>query len=408
MQKNKPTGIAAAVMLALSASTAVRAETDPYTLAVQETVTHDTNVFRAPDGNGEVPHDWISTTSVIAGLDQPISRQRLKLNGEFDLNRFKNQHALDSTAHSLTGELDWSTIGDLSGELGASQSRQLYRSALDNGDTVTTEANLQTISQAYLRAHMGVVTRWTVNAGTSWFDRTFSVPQYAYNDLRHTDVNLGTTFRDTPDLALSLMGRHTSGSYHNLNDDYSRNDFTLGVNYAPTGATTVNASAGLSRETHTLASQRDHRDWIANLQWRWVPAGRTVLTVSAIRDNDTGASDQPFFFTSIVDTDARIRTAFSSSLQYEVSAKIRATASLGYTHRSLDSSLAIPGLPAQPQHGADRLYTAGLGLDWQPTRAVDLSCNASRERRGTSGQVQGLTYAYSVTTVACTGQFAFN
>jgi hypothetical protein len=406
---------ALAVAAALALACPAGAATDPYTLAVQETLSHDSNVYRVSNTASNQPTDWISTTSLIGSVDQRIGRERLKLDGEFDVNRFKDQHQLNSTSHTLSGEFDWATIERLSGEVGFSNSKQLYRFALDDG-SATFAANLQTINQGFAKARVGVVTDWTVNAGVNVYDRSFSAPQYRFNDLRHHDAALGITWRDTPDLSLSFTVRRTVGEYPNVTDSsnvsgdtYGRNDFTLGTVYTPTGASTLHASFGTARESHSVAFQRDSRRWTANAGWQWQATGHTQLNLSFVRDNDTGSSEESFFGLPVVNTDARNRTAWNGSVAYALSSKVNLTASGGYTVRQLDSALALGGSSQGGSKVSDRLYAASLGVEWRPSRAVDLSCSGSRERRVLLGAATStLTYSYGAVVMSCTGQFAFN
>src|SRR5450631_4768822 len=57
---------------------------NPYYVGVSQGFTHDSNVFRIPSG----PSDNFSTTSLLGGFDQPISRQRIFGSGSVSLNRY--------------------------------------------------------------------------------------------------------------------------------------------------------------------------------------------------------------------------------------------------------------------------------------------------------------------------------
>ena len=53
---------------------AVRAdEPNPYYIGLSETLAHDSNIYRIPGG----PGDSYSSTALLGGFDQSISRQRL-------------------------------------------------------------------------------------------------------------------------------------------------------------------------------------------------------------------------------------------------------------------------------------------------------------------------------------------
>lgn len=392
-------------VLAAAFLPAAHADSDPWSVSAQETVSHDSNVFRSP--GPDRPSDWISTTSLIGALDQPLGRQRLKLDGELDIDRFKRQHQLDSNAHSLAGELDWETIGHLSGDLGYSDARQLYRYNTDAGGTVLTSRNLQTTDAGFFHARLGVVTDWTLEAGGNTYKRSFSNTAFRYNDQVRRDASLGLVWRDTPDLSINLTGRRTVGKYTYLGDNFDRNDLSLGVRYAPTGASTFNASLGTARESHSLAYQRDTHLLTARLAWHWEPTGRTKLDLAFLRDNDTGSSESTFIVFPVVDTDARLRTAWSGGLSYALTSKIDVTATGTYANRQLDGSESLLG-QVNTFQGSDRLWAAALNVAWHVNRGVDLSCGAARERRGVAGNPPpGTTYTYGAVVLNCSGRVTF-
>jgi hypothetical protein len=390
----------------------------PWSIGALETVTHDSNIFRLADGVAPPSPgsrgDWISMTGLIGTLDQPIGRERLKANAEFDWNAFKDNKDLNSSAHSLSIEGDWATIDRLSGELGYSNSAQLYRYNL-SVDQPFTGKNTQTINAGFARFHLGVVTRWTFDAIFNGYDLSYSADPYEPRDLRRWDGSLGATYQSSADLRLTLSDRYTKGEYPNYidpetgtlaPDHFTRNDINLGVTYAATGASTFRARVGLAHENHSQLTSRSFDVWSADGQWTWKATGRTQLTLDFLRDNDTGATDVSLFTGS--NADARNRTALSALLDYEIGAKTQLHGTATYAHRDLDSSFAnTPDLNAR---ASDNLWSLGIGFDWLPTRTTRLGCTISRERRTTSGDtdVVTITYPYSATVGTCTGQITFD
>lgn len=389
---------------------------NPYTLGVYETVTRDSNVFRAPDG-GPAPSDWIYTTGLIGSLDQPIGRERLKASGEFDYNKFRSQSQLDSTAHTLSIEGDWATIDRLSGEVGYNDSSQLYRYSLDSSQPFTARNTLDTRS-AFARFHLGVVTKLTFDAAITGQRQDYSADVYRYRDQHRWAAQGGVAYQSSADLRTSLTFRHTRGQYPNYlqaidasgnlvesPDDFTRNDVILGVVYNASGASRFNFNVSRAQESHSVITTRSFHTWAADGQWIWTPTGRTQLSLDFLRDDDTGGNEVAG--TPLTSTDARRRTSITGKLRYEVSAKILLNATGSYTKRELDSAFAE--LPDADARGGDRVYQAGLGLTYLPTRSVQLGCTVSKEQRTVRGEsVAVVTYPYHDTLWACTGQFAFN
>jgi hypothetical protein len=390
---------------------------NPWSLGVLETVAHDSNVFRVQDGVALTPpamrSDWISTTGLIGALDQPLGRERLKANAELDWNAFRDNKQLNSTAHSLSIEGDWATIEHLSGEVGYSNSAQLYRYNLSVNQQVT-ELNTQTTNAAFARFHLGVVTRWTFDAIFNGLDLGYSADPYKPRDLRRWDGSLGATYQASADMRLTLSDRYTKGEYPNYTvsgdypdtvtpDHFTRNDINLGLTLAATGASTLRARVSLAHENHSVIDSRSFDAWSADGQWTWTPTGRTQLTLDFLRDNDTGSTESSLFSSN---ADARNRTAISATVGYELTGKTKLHASGTYAHRDLDSSFT--GSPDSTLRGTDDLWNAGIGFDYFPTRTSQIGCTISRERRRTGGDALSITYPYSATVGSCTGQLSFD
>jgi len=412
-----PTCVAAGALLAAPTFAAAE-DPNPYTLGVLETVTHDSNVFRAPSGT-PIASDWIYTTGIVGTVDQPIGRERLKANAEFDYNKFGKQSQLDSTAHSVDIEGDWATVGRLSGEVGYSDSSQLYRYSLDVNTPLTARNTLDTRS-GFARFHLGVVTKLTFDVALTGQQQEYSADIYRYRDQNRWAGQAGIAYQSSPDLRTSLSFRHTRGDYpHYLQaldasgalvstpDHFTRNDVILGLSYNATGASTFNVNLSRAQEEHSVITNRSFHTWAADGRWTWTPTGRTQFSLDFLRDDDTGGEDTSFLGVPLTSTDARRRTMVSGRISYEVSAKIQLTATGAYTKRDLDT--AFSELPQADVRGSDRLYQAGLGLNYLPTRNIRLGCNVSKEQRTVRGDAGSVvTYPYEDMLWSCTGQFAFN
>jgi hypothetical protein len=98
----------------------VWAEASPYTLGASQTVTYDSNLLRLSNGqavpDGYSRADTVYTTALIAGLDQPIGRQRVYANATLRANRLSKNRIYDNEGYALAGGLDWSTVNRPAGQ----------------------------------------------------------------------------------------------------------------------------------------------------------------------------------------------------------------------------------------------------------------------------------------------------
>ena len=153
--KNRPVARAAGRLCALSFAALVamsahaQEEPSPYFIGLRQVLTHDSNVFRVNDG----PSDSYSTTSLLGGFDQKISRQRVYLNANIGRNLYRNQTALNNTSYGVNTGWDWQTIEKLSGTLSAG----LNRALASQTDSSTIPQN---VSNKVTTQHYGATARW--------------------------------------------------------------------------------------------------------------------------------------------------------------------------------------------------------------------------------------------------------
>ena len=102
-------------------SAGAAAQTSPWYLGASLALTHEDNVYRLPDGvatpAGVSKADTITTASLLAGLDQPIGRQRLYGTASLRDNRFDRNRVLDNQGYALRAGLDWATGERIAGTL---------------------------------------------------------------------------------------------------------------------------------------------------------------------------------------------------------------------------------------------------------------------------------------------------
>jgi len=110
---------------------------NPWYFGVSETLTHDTNIFRVPNGTS----GNISSTSLNGGIYQPFGRQRLSAAGTVSYNKYFGESSLDNTSYDLRGNFDWETVGHLSGNVGLAFGQTLSAPVIGAGVAPTEQRN---------------------------------------------------------------------------------------------------------------------------------------------------------------------------------------------------------------------------------------------------------------------------
>lgn len=406
-----------ALALAAAATCAgtAHAETGPYAVGVSETLSQESNPLRTRDALAQ--SEVISTTSLDFLIDQPIGRQKFKANAQLSAQRFSDTKAWDNNPYRLGAELDWSTVDRWEGELGFDTGRELYRY---DQNAATPQENQQRSTRAWLRARVGVITTWTFEAGLTAYERDLSLAAFDRLDQKQWAGEAGLRYRYSPDLDARVMLRHTDGEYPRFSalgaDEFRRNDVEFSARWAASGASTLNARFSFGTESHTQQDIRGGDIWAGALTWLWLPTGKLALSTTLQRDSDIGSSR----FAASTDTstgstggtgtgsvgldqitDASVSTSLALAAKWAATSKIALDASARYVRRTLENT----STSGSSQRGNDATTILSLGAMYSPTRAIDLGCKLSRERRNTPADSLSLSYPYGNTVVSCSGQF---
>ncbi len=244
--------ISGAVLAALAlCSTSVRAqdtsEPNPYYIGAAQAFSHDSNVFRAQDGESDI----ISSTSLLAGLDQPLGRGRVAADLTYTINRFQDQDQLNNNEYNARGRLDWATIERISGDFRAYDRSSLNRYDLESPEGITFK-DMVRISGVAAQARIGVVTRWTFDGGAAYDQTRHSASQEENRNLRQGTINGGIRYRPHDLFNVRLGLRYSEGRYYNygvdpttggdIEDKVDRDDIDLSVFWQPTGNSSLNAA----------------------------------------------------------------------------------------------------------------------------------------------------------------------
>lgn len=397
----------ALVALCVCTAAAATAQTRPWTLSASQEFSHDTNVYRLADGvapaGGLRRGDTLSTTTLAAGLDQRIGRQRLLGEAALRLLRYSDNGRLDHEGHTLAAAWEWETVERLSGTLRAGSTRSLrpYDSLVLPG---ATARNLETTDELAVVARLGGTGRASLEAALGSRRVDYSDPAFASAELRADTLALGGRWRPGGAGVYGVAWRHTWGRYPVLGDRYHVDALDLSAESAPTGASRLYLRLSPTRARHDAATERDFSGLTAAAQWRWQAGARLALTLRAVRDlgqdaylERYGGDGSAAAMRGSVD-DSTVLTRVVLEGAYAYSDKTQLSASLGTTRREL--TRLAPGQTVALE-GRDTTAAATLGLRWSPTRHAALGCEAGLERRTARGALSG---PYGTSTLACSAR----
>jgi hypothetical protein len=397
-------------------SPAALAETSPWYVGAAERLSHESNLYRVDTRTALGPlsrSDTVSSTSLVAGLDQPLGRQRLFGSATLSVNRYRNNDYLNDNSYALSGGLDWSSIERLSGNVSLVASRNQRSFNVDSGPGVPeTRKNNESVEQLDTTVRVGEVTRLTLEATLGHRRVGYSAAEYAGSQYQQNRGSLGLRLRPgiaTFGAALSVADSHyetlpAQAATGQAAEQVRRSSLDLSVNWPASGASNVYARLSPTRATYSEFTQRDFSGLTGALRWNWAPTGKLSLDTRFVHDISQDSNFETFGGPTVTGTSniGRISTELRFTLGYEITAKTALTATLGTTHRRLEQTANVAGLSVVTAAGSDDTNTLSIGLRWVPQRSLQMGCSVAREQRSATGR---LTQAYRANTANCYGQF---
>ena len=400
----------AAALAAVASGGAWADEPSPYYIGATASLTHDSNVYRTPDGRG----DTYGGVGLVAGFDQSINRQRIYADLSVRNNRYAREKTLDNVSYGLNAGWDWATIEKLSGSvsIGASQGLASYNynstSAPTNSrDTLTTQ-------------RLGASARWggdgalNLTAAYGYHHVSYS-ENISAESTQHTG-SLGASYRIGPTLRLGTALRLTRAAEPNAlqkapgvfaeNTVDGRNiDFT--ADWRSTALTSVSARLSWTHETNSGSSARDFSGLTGGLNANYQPTAR--LSFNATLSRDSGASSS--FFNQTNPTTGQSSTTELANVQtsdnfglgatYALTSKINLVSRLGYRRGTLVDQIFVGTVPLSNEH-TDNTFNASIGMSYAVARNWSMDCRYDYLKRDVSGF---LPYAYNANVIGCTAQF---
>jgi hypothetical protein len=392
------------------------AENSPWYIGASQTFSHDTNLLRLATGQetpeGYARADTVSSTALLAGLDQPIGRQRVFGNLTVRANRYSGNPRFNNTSYSLQGGVDWQTVERISGSVSASANRALQSFSTD---LFTTEraTNLESTEAVNANVGVGLVTQYSLElaVGHRQVRNSLDDPGVQSREFMQDNAELGLRWRPSSASTFGVALATTQGRYPKFTtnargeyeaDRFKRQDVVLSMTLKPTGASTIDLRLSDGRTRYDLNQRRDFSGVTGALTWGWQPTGK--LRVSTSYSRDTGQDSyltRTLIFNQPTTADySRVTSTVSLRTVYEATAKVAITASAVHANRDLVRTINDPLIPADAS-GTDRTTVLGLGARWAPRRFALIGCDLGNERRTGVGD---LTSSLRASTFTCFGQ----
>ncbi|MES3012817.1 MAG: hypothetical protein V4750_03685 [Pseudomonadota bacterium] len=398
--------------LAATASCSAWAEDpSPWSIGVTQSLTRDSNVYRLNNGleplDGKGRGDTYSSTGLIGGLDQSIGRQHFYGTANVRYNKYLDHDDLSNTSYGLNAGWDWTSIWNLSGGVNVSANQSLAQ--LDGNSSVqqTQGAGRNLVKTDQIGANIGWGGTGLLSVQGAWTHSRvrYSLPSQFASESSGDSGSLGTYYNISPDLTAGVAFRLTRTEQPQAVQSTSEGrNVDLSLNWRHSVQTGVNARLSWTHQTNAGGGNQDFDGLTGSLAATWAPTAKLGFSVAYNRDAGTNgtffnvpASSGPsgsMPATTVLIQNSQVANSLSLGATYAATAKIGVTA--GYTYRS-----AKVGDFANNTYD-DTLQSASLGASWAITRAWQLGCNLSHEKRDTGAT---LGVAYTANVIGCSAQF---
>jgi hypothetical protein len=407
--------VALAVALACCCSNAM-ADSRPWYVGASQRLAYESNLYRIDSSTalGNLSRsDTLSSTSLVAGLDQPLGRQRLYGNATLSVNRYSHNDYLNANSYSLAGGLDWATIDRISGNLSMVASRNQRSFNLDSGpERLETRKNDESLAQIDTTVRVGVVTRLTMEATLGYRSVGYSAPEYAGSQYQQSRASLGLRYRPgiaTLGASLSLADSRYENSplqaaTGQAAEKLRRSSLDFTADWPVSGSSSVYARLSPTRAAYDQFTQRDFSGLTGALKWNWLPTGKLSVETRLVHDISQDSNFETFGGPVVIGTSNTDRTAteLRMAVGYELTAKTALNAALTASHRRLEQTANVSGLAVVTASGSDATTTLSIGARWTALRSVQLGCDVMRDQRAAQG---GLSQDYRASVVSCYGRF---
>ncbi|MEP7101528.1 MAG: hypothetical protein ABI781_13525 [Burkholderiales bacterium] len=398
-----------AALAALASCGAWADEPTPWYVGASQTLTHDSNVYRLPNGAG----DTYSSTGLLGGFDQSIGRQHFAATANLKYNKYNEQTTLNNTSYGLNAGWDWTSIENLSGSLNLAANQNL--ATFDGNATIPTSGRnilkTEAIAANVRWGGTGVLSLQTDYAHNRVH---YTAPEYLSAQSSADSGSLGAYYNVGPTLKLGTAVRLTRtvspygfqsspGVYESTSSNGRNLDLSADWRYSP--QTGVSARLSWTRQSNSGSSGQDFSGITGALSANYAPTAK--LSFNAGFNRDTGTNASLFNIGGGAGTtpvpaqyqNSTISNSLSLGAAYAATAKISVNTGYMYRHSRNASTLSAGGGSANVGDYTDNVRSASLGVNYAIARAWQLSCNLSHETRSTTS---ASSFGYSANVAGCT------
>jgi hypothetical protein len=385
--------------LALLSQGAAHAEANPWYIGGSQTFARESNLLRLSNGQEPPPgyskSDTVSSTALLAGLDQAFGRQRGYGTLAVRANRFSENDIYDNLSYNLNAGLDWSTIERVSGTLAAGASQNLSSFNLQEIGLLT-EKNTEDTQTLDASVRVGLVTEYALEAryGYRRVENSLEEPSVQSRNFRQNTASLGLLWRPSSATTVGVALRGEKGIYPEffvfngiaLADRFTSQDLDFTFNHKASGASRIDVRLSYGTTEYDLATTRDFRGLTGAVTWDWQASGKSRLKLRL--SHDTGQDSYAYSSSNTGGTAdySQVNTTLRVQGDHDLTSKVGLTAALSYANRDLVRTLPNLSGPIK-SHGTEYDTIFSLGARWAPTRSVLLGCDASTERRRGEGDL---------------------
>lgn len=349
---------------------------DRLELFVDETVTHDSNLFRLsrhidPRSVGaDQRGDWSYSTSLGFNLDVPVSLQRFQLGYTWSDVRYDHFGDLDHHAHTARANWLWAVRKELSGDVGYAETENL--AAFNN--IQANAPDLVKLRQGWFNGAYLVTPSWRVHTTLLAGDARHSDPFRRINDLRAESAEVGLSYVTPQENRLGLAARteHGRSPTHqfvggvDFDNEYRQNGLGVQGRWVVTGHSRFDGRADYIRREYDQFQQRNYSGPTMRGTYTWTPTGKTSIATSLYRDIAPLEDIQSSFV---------LVTGITVRPQWDATSKISVRGNLEYAKWDFHGD---PLIGNSFQH---RVRTAGIGLAYKPTTRILLQGSYTHELR---------------------------
>lgn len=397
------------ISLLLAAPCAL-AQSSPWFVGAGLTVAKESNLLRLTGEqqplSGSSKADTVSSSYLLAGLNQAIGRQIVQGNFVVRDNRYDKNGAFNNQSYNASVGLEWSTIGRISGSLGAGTSRSLSTFNSEGVGQLDTK-NLESVQSFSATLRMGLITEYGLELALSRRETENSLDnvQVRRRDQVVDSASLGLRWAPSDLLSVALSGRQTDVLYPTFfvlrdnsteEDRYKQEGLDFVATWRASGASTLDLRLNRSRTRYERNTDRNVPATTGSLGWNWRATGKLSVQARLTRDQQSWSSTYLQFFPTANDS---TNTTWGGQLEYGWSSKVAFTSGLQYAKRKIRAR--VLDLDIASLQGQDQTTVFTFGARWVPTRSTWFGCDFNNNRRTASGE---LTASLKGTGASCYGQ----